>query len=137
MATVKILTNIGATKLFLTAIGGSTTGTPNPAGYDLTQVVDLLHSATVTGLTGVHYAECKDDDGVLMSRTNQIEMVDDDSVIDVPALLNVPSAEEISNRLERTDGPIDKVPKFGDGQKRTKSSASSSELIETVTKVDP
>jgi hypothetical protein len=50
------------------------------------------------------------------------------------ALLNVPSAEEISNRLERTDGPLDKTPKYGDVQERTKNSATSSTLIETVTK---
>jgi hypothetical protein len=51
------------------------------------------------------------------------------------ALGNVPSAEEISNRLERTDGPIDKVPKFDDTIQRDKTSASSSQMVETLTKV--
>ena len=50
-------------------------------------------------------------------------------------LANVPSVEQISDRIERAAGPLDTVPKYGDSQQRDKTSATADRLVESVTKV--
>lgn len=81
MATLRLAAIDGATKVFLTSLGG-TTGTPAVAGYALTQVVGLVHDATITGLTGPFYAVAKDGDGTELGYVYRVTMVDDSSVID-------------------------------------------------------
>jgi hypothetical protein len=51
------------------------------------------------------------------------------------ALGNVPSVEEISNRIERENGSLDAVPKYGDTVQRDKVTATADQLNETITKV--
>ena len=81
MATLRIATHPGSTKVFLTATGG--TGTPNASGYSLTQVVGLLHDAEdVDGLVGGFYGQAKNAGGEVQAEIIGIQMIDDDVLID-------------------------------------------------------
>jgi hypothetical protein len=90
MATLRIKSQPGATKVFLTSLEG--TGTPNPAGYNLTQTSGLIYEATITGLTGPFYAECKTPNGTVYSSVSNVAMVDDNSVIDTMEKATIRSA---------------------------------------------
>jgi len=67
MAFIRFLCKIGTTQAFLTSLGG-TVGTPNPAGYIVTQVAHNVHQITVTGLSGPFYlgaANAQGSDGIV------------------------------------------------------------------------
>lgn len=88
------------------------------------------------GTGGMHkFVDVGDGSYVIFIRAGETPASTDRVTAQISAAVNVPSAEEISNRLERTDGPIDKVPKFDDTIQRDKTSASSSQMVETLTKV--
>lgn len=81
MATLRIAALEGSTTIFLTSIG-VTTGTPNVLGYPLTQLIGLIHEATITGLTGPFYAVAKDNNGIELGYITKVTMTDDTSLID-------------------------------------------------------
>lgn len=81
MATLRLATHVGSTKVFLTSIG-TTTGTPNVSGYALTQVADLIHDATITGLTGPFSARAENDVEEVQAYVYPVTMVDADVLID-------------------------------------------------------
>jgi len=101
--------------------------------------VDTVMRGTDNGALATTAATIANGITTLLSRITALIVTRAEATADkedvLSALGNVPSVEEISNRIERENGSLDAVPKYGDTVQRDKVTASADQLNETITKV--
>jgi hypothetical protein len=101
--------------------------------------VDTVMRGTDNGALATTAATIANGITTLLSRITALIVTRAEATADkedvLSALGNVPSVEEISNRIERENGSLDAVPKYGDTVQRDKVTATADQLNETITKV--